>query len=176
MDLILCRGLKRLQNMAINLLLIIHCDYFALHDMIVGIRPCWGLQGHPEQDALELGFWSFSSQRTLSVRGETAVSVVLYTRRLQGKPFDGGDERAVEGQTPSEVSGPLIEHLLTGQGARKRIQRILKLRRRRCGANSYVRRQGLQGCCHGHIEIDRRRPSRLRKAGWILSLASEREQ
>ena len=104
------------------------------------------------------------------------MSVVPYTRRLQGKPFDGGNERAVEGQTPSEVSGPLIEPILTGQGVRKSIQRILKLRRRRFGANSYVRRQGLQGCRHGNIEIDRRRPSRLRKAGWIMSLASEREQ
>src|SRR5262252_4421746 len=131
---------------------------------------------HPEQDALDLGFWSFSFQSTLSMRGEPAVSVVPYTRRLQGKPFDGGNERAVEGQTPSEVSGPLIEPILTGQGVRKSIQRILKLRRRRFGANSSVRRQGLQGCRHGHIEIDRRRPSRLRKAGWIMSLASEREQ
>jgi len=30
MDLILCRGLKQPQNMAINLLLIIHCGYLTL--------------------------------------------------------------------------------------------------------------------------------------------------
>src|SRR5262245_5774901 len=107
------------------------------------------------------------------MRGEPAVSVVPYTCRLQGQPFDGGNERAVEGQTPSEVSGPLIEPILTGQGARQSVQRLLKLLRRRCGVNSSVRRQGLQGCRHGNIEIDRRRPSRLRKAGWIMSLASK---
>src|SRR5262249_35323525 len=87
---------------------------------------------------------SFSTLKVrLPTRRDTALSVLPDTRRFRGEPFNGGDERAVEGETLGKVSGSLIDDIRTGQGARKNIQHIFKLRCRRFGTTSYVRRHGL---------------------------------
>ena len=66
---------------------------------------------------------------------------VLPCIRFRRKPLDGGDECAVEGQSPGKVSGGLfIERIHTGHGALKSIQGILKRWNRRFRATSYAHR------------------------------------
>jgi hypothetical protein len=50
--------------------------------------------------------------------GETPVSDLPCIQRFQRKLLDGGNECAIEGQSPGKVSGSVfIERIRTGQGA-----------------------------------------------------------
>jgi hypothetical protein len=77
-------------------------------------------------------------------RQDTAVSVSACLQGFSSKPLDGDDKCAIEGQSPSKVSGGLLlERICLGQGALESMQGFLKLRNPRFGATRGAHLQGL---------------------------------
>lgn len=104
------------------------------------------------------------------------VSVLRCIQGFQRKPLDGGDECAIEGQSPGTGCGGLwIERLCIGHRALNSIQGILKLRNHRLGATCGARHQALYSCRDDTTECDHGCPNHMR---WrdIGSLARQRER
>src|SRR4030095_2874234 len=79
----------------------------------------------------------FRCHRLFGGENRSFISVLRCAHRFRGNLLDGGDKCAIEGHSPSKVSGWLfIERIRTGPGALKSIQGILKRWNRRFGATS----------------------------------------
>ncbi len=97
---------------------------------------------------------------------------------FRGNPFDGGRERAIEGQELSQVrgSGRVTRSISAGDyGTLKSVRQTFEIRCRWWGVTGYAIRQGLQGGRHCFTESELCCPNYIRVCP-VLSPASEREQ
>src|ERR1051325_2909398 len=93
------------------------------------------------------------------------------------KPFDRGDERAVEAESRVKNGSELdVLRRRTGDGLPKGTQWIVQVRNRSFGAEGDMVCQGLQRRCYAVIEIHRRGLHSIRQSGGNARLTREREQ